>query len=83
MIETLFGYNAADKRWNGTKKEAANDPSAYHIQILDPKKSQNLAISLRARNVKVEEVCDALMEGNGAYLCYLFECHPTLAWFEG
>lgn len=65
MIETLFGYNAADKRRNDTKSNLSNDPSAHHrIQILDPKKSQNLAISLRARNVKVEEVCDALMEGN-------------------
>lgn len=64
MIETLFGYNAADKRQNNTKKDVTNDSSAHRIQILDPKKSQNLAISLRARNVKVEEVFDALMKGN-------------------
>ncbi|KAI0495175.1 hypothetical protein KFK09_025325 [Dendrobium nobile] len=64
MIETLFGYNAVDKRWNDAKKDPTSDPSTQHIQILDPKKSQNLAISLRAWNVKVEEVCDALMEGN-------------------
>ncbi|XP_020592237.1 formin-like protein 5 [Phalaenopsis equestris] len=64
MIESLFGYNAADKSWNDAKKDMVSDPSARRIQILDPKKSQNLAISLRAWNVKVEEVCDALMEGN-------------------
>ncbi|PKA53540.1 Formin-like protein 11 [Apostasia shenzhenica] len=55
MIETLFGYNAADKRRNESKKDLGNDSSSQRIQILDPKKSQNLAISLKAQNVKVEE----------------------------
>ncbi|KAK8921148.1 Formin-like protein 11 [Platanthera zijinensis] len=64
MIETLFGYNAADKSRKDARKDFGNDSSSQHIQILDPKKSQNLAISLKAQNVKVEEVCDALMEGN-------------------
>ncbi|KAG0499450.1 hypothetical protein HPP92_004141 [Vanilla planifolia] len=64
MIETLFGYNAADKHRNDAMKDFANDLSSRRIQILDSKKSQNLAISIKAQNVKVEEVCDALMEGN-------------------
>ncbi|MQM15284.1 hypothetical protein Taro_048224 [Colocasia esculenta] len=62
MIETLFGY--ADKQKSAEKKKSAiSEPSAQFVQILDPKKSQNLAILLRALNVTTEEVCDALMEG--------------------
>ncbi|KAK1279639.1 Formin-like protein 5 [Acorus gramineus] len=65
MMERLFGYGSADKHKSEGKKElASNDPSAQYIQILDHKKSQNLAITLRALNVTIEEVCDALMEGN-------------------
>ncbi|KAI0495787.1 hypothetical protein KFK09_022090 [Dendrobium nobile] len=64
MIESLFGYNAADKSRNDSKRDFGNDSSGQRIQILEQKKSQNLAISLKAHNVKVEEVCDALMEGN-------------------
>ncbi|KAH0452989.1 hypothetical protein IEQ34_017313 [Dendrobium chrysotoxum] len=64
MIETLFGYNAADKSRNDAKRDFGNDSSGQRIQILEQKKSQNLAISLKAQNVKVEEVCNALMEGN-------------------
>ncbi|KAG0492501.1 hypothetical protein HPP92_005899 [Vanilla planifolia] len=52
MIETLFGYNAADNRRNEPKRELKIDSSSQRIQILDPKKSQNLAISLKAQNVK-------------------------------
>ncbi|XP_068639347.1 formin-like protein 3 [Aristolochia californica] len=67
MIETLFGYNnIPEKPKNDRKKDvAAFDPSGQQfVQILEPKKSQNLSILLRALNVTVEEVCDALTEGN-------------------
>ncbi|CAA6668764.1 unnamed protein product [Spirodela intermedia] len=64
MIETLFGYSAGKQKNGDDKKPAAIDTSPQHIQILDPKKSQNLAILLRALNVTVEEIRDALMEGN-------------------
>ncbi|XP_072951434.1 formin-like protein 11 [Typha angustifolia] len=64
MIETLFGYNSNDKNKGNGKESAIKDPSPQLIKILDPKKSQNLAISLKALNVKVEDVCDAVMEGN-------------------
>lgn len=63
MIETLFGYSAGKQKNGDEKKPAAIDTSPQHIQILDPKKSQNLAILLRALNVTVEEVRDALIEG--------------------
>lgn len=64
MIETLFGYDATDKRWSDAKKDLASNHSSNYIQILDPKKAQNLAIFIKARNVNVEEICDALLEGN-------------------
>jgi len=32
-------------------------------KVLDPKKSQNIAIMLRALNVTKEEVCKALLDG--------------------
>ncbi|BFG29416.1 hypothetical protein CerSpe_156890 [Prunus speciosa] len=63
MIETLFGYNAAEKNKNERKKESTSqDPSPHFIQIINPKKAQNLSILLRALNVTVEEVCDAIRE---------------------
>lgn len=65
MIETLFGYGATEKSRSEQKKESSSqDPSPQFIQIIDPKKAQNLAILLRALNVTIEEVCDALCEGN-------------------
>ncbi|PIM99188.1 Rho GTPase effector BNI1 [Handroanthus impetiginosus] len=65
MIETLFGYAPADKNKNAPKKESSSqDASRQYIQIIDPKKAQNLAILLKALNVTTEEVCDALEEGN-------------------
>ncbi|KAF2314244.1 hypothetical protein GH714_024438 [Hevea brasiliensis] len=65
MIETLFGYAPADRNKTDRKKESSSQDSTFHyIQILDTKKAQNLSILLRALNVTIEEVCDALHEGN-------------------
>ncbi|KAI3497018.1 hypothetical protein L1887_39399 [Cichorium endivia] len=65
MIETLFGYNATDKNKDHTRKNSASqDPAFQYIQIIDPKKAQNLSILLKALNVTTEEICDALTEGN-------------------
>lgn len=65
MIETLFGYSAVDKNKKEPKKESSSqDQFPQIIQIIEPKKAQNLAILLRALNVTIEEVCDALHEGN-------------------
>ncbi|KAA8523741.1 hypothetical protein F0562_010164 [Nyssa sinensis] len=64
MIETLFGY-APDRNKNEARKgSSSQDPSTQYIQIIDPKKAQNLSILLKALNVTTEEVCDALQEGN-------------------
>ncbi|KAL6538220.1 hypothetical protein OROGR_012208 [Orobanche gracilis] len=64
MMETLFGYTPTDKNKNEHQKDLSSFDSPQFIQIIDPKKSQNLAILLRALNVTTEEVCDALKEGN-------------------
>ncbi|KAK8549195.1 hypothetical protein V6N13_008872 [Hibiscus sabdariffa] len=64
MIETLFTVNNSNLpvKDNGRRQSL---PSANHEnRVLDPKKSQNIAILLRALNVTIEEVCEALMEGN-------------------
>ncbi|KAL9255315.1 Formin-like protein, partial [Drosera capensis] len=64
MIETLFGYNAPEKSKPEQNKESSiRDPPAQFMQIIDPKKAQNLAILLRALHVTNEEVRDALQEG--------------------
>ncbi|KAJ0684621.1 putative formin, FH2 domain-containing protein [Helianthus annuus] len=67
MIENLFGYNNAaekNKGSNNKKKTSSQDPSSNLVQILDPKKAQNLSILLKALNVTTNEVCDALKEGS-------------------
>lgn len=62
MIESLFGYTSSNKPKNCGKGLSSKVPVEY-VRILDAKKSQNLAISLKALNVKIEVVRDALMEG--------------------
>lgn len=65
MMETLFGYTNTDKGKGDIKKKrsASMDQAPQFIQIIDGKKSQNLSILLKALNVTMEEVCDALREG--------------------
>ncbi|KAG5118919.1 hypothetical protein AAZX31_12G097900 [Glycine max] len=63
MMESLFGCTNQNK--NEPKKNSPHvDTSVHYIQIIDPKKAQNLSILLRALNVTTEEVIDALKEGN-------------------
>ncbi|XP_059661949.1 formin-like protein 5 [Cornus florida] len=65
MMETLFGYAAADKNKNEQRRKLSSlGTTKQYIQIIDAKKSQNLAIVLKALNVTTEEVLDALKEGN-------------------
>ena len=72
MIESLFGYTNVEKNKIDSKKESASSEPQY-IQIINPKKAQNLSILLRALNVTTEEVYDALKEGDSLYLHnYLF-----------
>uniref|UniRef100_A0A0D9X005 Formin-like protein n=1 Tax=Leersia perrieri TaxID=77586 RepID=A0A0D9X005_9ORYZ len=64
MMESLFGYNSTDKKSSDTKKDLSSKDGAQFVRILDPKKAQNLAISLKALSVSPLEVCSAVKEGN-------------------
>lgn len=63
MIETLFVYNTPTQVKGEGTRQSVHPPLGQNQRILDSKKSQNIAILLRALNVTKEEVCDALMEG--------------------
>jgi hypothetical protein len=66
MIETLFicnPANSAPPKEPATRRPVLPTPKTDN-KVLDPKKSQNIAILLRALNVSKEQVCDALCEGN-------------------
>ncbi|KAL5703448.1 hypothetical protein ACHQM5_028538 [Ranunculus cassubicifolius] len=64
MIETLFVVNTNNLTpKENTWRPVLPSPNQENM-VLDPKKSQNIAILLRALNVTVEEVCEALLEGN-------------------
>lgn len=63
MIETLFVSHGT----NTGQKEGSKRPGLPSLQqedkLLDPKKSQNIAILLKALNVNQEEVTEALLDG--------------------
>ncbi|KAK3031831.1 hypothetical protein RJ639_035968 [Escallonia herrerae] len=63
MIETLFVVRTPNSSKDSTRGAVLPLPRQEN-RVLDPKKSQNIAILLRAINVTVEEVCEALLEGN-------------------
>lgn len=63
MIESLFGAPSGRNKNEGRKGSSSQEPTQY-IQIIDPKKSYNLSIILKALNVTTDEVCDALHEGD-------------------
>ncbi|CAL5213245.1 unnamed protein product [Lathyrus oleraceus] len=70
MIETLFMINNSNENSALASKDKARNqifhssPMPPENRVLDPKKSQNIAILLRALNVTIDEVCEALREGN-------------------
>ncbi|KAG0452675.1 hypothetical protein HPP92_025339 [Vanilla planifolia] len=63
MIETLFTCNVGKPTSKETSKKPANPSPKQENGVLDPKKSQNIAILLRAHNVTKEDVCESLLEG--------------------
>ncbi|XP_074292034.1 formin-like protein 1 [Silene latifolia] len=60
MIETLFTANGAKDGARRSMLPLLNG----EYRVLDPKKSQNIAILLKALSVTEKEVCEALLEGN-------------------
>lgn len=67
MIESLFGANSANSSSipKETPRKSVIPPIQYENRVLDPKKSQNIAILLRALNVTRDEVTEALLDGMG------------------
>ncbi|KAI3997633.1 hypothetical protein MKX01_011050 [Papaver californicum] len=71
LMEALFGTVATKKspKGNETKSSMAvgnlNPNSPTQIFLLDPRKSQNIAIVLRSLAISRTEILDALQEGRG------------------
>uniref|UniRef100_A0A8R7QJK3 FH2 domain-containing protein n=1 Tax=Triticum urartu TaxID=4572 RepID=A0A8R7QJK3_TRIUA len=63
MIETLFVSNSTRRMPKNGFKEANGAPFNQENKVLDAKKSQNIAIMLRALDATKEEVCKALLDG--------------------
>ncbi|KAL9297089.1 hypothetical protein ACSQ67_022985 [Phaseolus vulgaris] len=64
MIETLFVVNTPNPKGKDAATNSVSHPPNQEERILDPKKSQNISILLKALNVTIEEVCEALSEGS-------------------
>lgn len=64
VIETLFVNNATTSIPNDASRRRGVMSFKQENRVLDPKKSQNIAILLRALNVTREEVSEALLDGN-------------------
>ncbi|XP_024989334.1 formin-like protein 3 [Cynara cardunculus var. scolymus] len=81
MMENLFGYGTSNQTKNESGKTTPNINSQPKlIQLIEPKKAQNLAILLKAWNVTTEEVIDALKEGNELpveFISTLLKMAPT------
>lgn len=71
-MEALFGYVATNRRSPKRKNHSTNPPrdgiaSSTEIFLLDPRKSQNIAIVLKSLAVSQDEILDALIDGKGLY----------------
>ncbi|KAJ0469230.1 putative formin, FH2 domain-containing protein [Helianthus annuus] len=64
MMESLFGCNSSGPVKKEETRRSVLPPVVKENRVLDPKKSQNIAILLRALNVTRDEVSDALLDGN-------------------
>ncbi|KAG6469116.1 formin-like protein 8 [Zingiber officinale] len=68
-METLFINNSTSSISHNDSRRRQDALSFKHEnRVLDPKKSQNIAILLRALNVTREEICEALLDGNARCL---------------
>lgn len=62
-MESLFGCNSANSVPKEATRKSVLPPAEKDNKVLDPKKSQNIAIILRALNVTKDEVSEALLNG--------------------
>ncbi|KAI3665655.1 hypothetical protein L6452_44285 [Arctium lappa] len=82
IMESLFGCNSGGSSKKEDGRKSGVPAAIRENRVLDPKKSQNIAILLRALNVTQEEVSEALLEGNsdglgGELLETLVKMAPT------
>lgn len=63
MMESLFGCSSANSAPKEGSRKSVLAPVEQENRVLDPKKSQNIAILLRALNVTRDEVSEALLDG--------------------
>ncbi|KAE8671466.1 Formin-like protein 1 [Hibiscus syriacus] len=64
MMETLFGCNSTNSVPKEPIRRLVLPPVELENRVLNPKKSQNIAILLRALSVTRDEVSEALLDGN-------------------
>ncbi|CAA2956055.1 Hypothetical predicted protein [Olea europaea subsp. europaea] len=62
-MESLFGWSSANSVPKEATRKSVLPPLEMENRVLDPKKSQNIAILLRALNVTRDEVSEALLDG--------------------
>ncbi|XP_062084808.1 formin-like protein 11 [Humulus lupulus] len=62
MIESLFGYSLQNSIKNDEAKSKTPSPSKH---VLEPKRLQNITILSKALNVTGDQVCEAILQGNG------------------
>lgn len=62
-METLFGCKSTSSISKEATRRSVLPPVEQENRVLDPKKSQNIAILLRALNVTRDEVSEALLDG--------------------
>ncbi|KAJ8752494.1 hypothetical protein K2173_004782 [Erythroxylum novogranatense] len=62
MIESLFGYNLQGTLKNDEVKSKSPSPSKH---VLEPKRLQNITILSKALNATADQVCEALIRGDG------------------
>ncbi|KAI7726400.1 hypothetical protein M8C21_016945 [Ambrosia artemisiifolia] len=63
-MESLFGFASNECKANRGKASANLNSQPKFIQFIDPRKAQNLAITLKALTITTEKVCSALKEGD-------------------
>ncbi|XP_042500116.1 formin-like protein 4 [Macadamia integrifolia] len=72
LMEAMFGYVATNRKPPGRTGDSSHlgtttSDSSAQIFILDPRKSQNIAIVLRTLAISRQEILGALLEGRGLY----------------
>ncbi|XP_042492688.1 formin-like protein 8 [Macadamia integrifolia] len=65
LMEALFGYVATNRKPTGRNRDLSDNSSGSPAQvfILDPRKSQNIAIVLKSLAISRREIHDVLLEG--------------------